>query len=106
VAAGIGVAGLGLALISWREMVAARDVVDRSCDPATKECSGPDAGAALDSQDSGRTWRAVNYASFGVAAVGLGAGTYLILTSSPSTITRVAITPRGDGAALTASGRF
>jgi hypothetical protein len=106
VAAGIGVAGLGLALISWREMVGAKGTLDRSCDPGTRTCSGPDARAALDAQDSGRTWRAVNYASFGVAAVGLGTGAFLILTSSSSARARVAITPRGDGVALTASGRF
>lgn len=108
VALGIGAVGIALAGVSWAEMLANSRTLERACDGATKVCSGPESAAALDAQDAGRTWRVVNYVSWGVGLVGLGTGAYLLLTGGshePRAVT-IDVVPLREGANISALAHF
>lgn len=78
----VGVTGLVVSGVTTVMMLNKKADVESDCDTGTKECNsdkGPDAAKA------GKTLSTVSTVAFGVGVLGVGVGTYLVLTSSTST---------------------
>jgi hypothetical protein len=91
---GVGVAGIVTWAVAGALVLHDKSVVDDNCD-AQKRCN--DDGLAA--RDRGKTMSIVSTVGFITGVVGLGAGTYCILSAHPST----------DGtasASATLAGRF
>jgi hypothetical protein len=99
---GVGVAGLAVATVSGIIIISDKTIANREC-PNGSCTTTEGANAARE----GANLFPVNWVGWGAAAIGLGAGAYLFLTSSDSTqrrSSRGAIVPmfdaHGGGAAL------
>jgi len=79
VAGGIGAAGVVVGLVTGAMLMTNRNKITSHCD-AARRCDQ----AGLDAVDSSKTSVPVNKAAWIVGIVGLGAGTVLFLTASPS----------------------
>lgn len=98
VAGGLGVVGLGVAAITGAMLLHDNSTADRTCTPRCDQ-EGRDAVA------SAETLLPINAIAWAVGAVGIGAGTFLLLTSKPAP---AALTPSiGPGrASLGITTRF
>jgi hypothetical protein len=74
----VGVAGLLTSAIAGYLLLDAKSTVDSDCD-TDKRCSQE----GLDAAESGKTFGVVTTIGLAVGAVGLGAGSYLVLSASP-----------------------
>lgn len=93
VAGGLGAAGLILATGSGLVLIHDRNTVDTHC-PTKTTCDAAGASAAAD----GRTWLAVNTASWIVAAAGLGSGLLIgLVGSKASSRATVGVAPLSGG---------
>jgi hypothetical protein len=76
---GVGVAGIATGLVTGAMLMSHRNTVDGHCQPdGSCDATGADAAA------SGKRLVPINTVAWVVGAVGLGAGTWLYLTSTPS----------------------
>jgi hypothetical protein len=91
VLAGVGVAGLVTGIVAGVLVLGDQSTVDENCD-ADKRCNAE----GLDAAEHGKTFGIVTTVGLVTGAVGLGAGTYLILSAAPSS----------DPEARAASARF
>lgn len=76
---GVGVAGLGVGLTTGLMAVGKKSTTDSQCNGTLQVCSAEGRDAA----SSGRTLAVVSTVGWIVGALGVGAGAYFILTSSP-----------------------
>ncbi len=93
VVAGVGVAGFIVGAVAGVLVLQKKGVVDEHCDP-NKQCD--DEGH--EATKSGKTWGIVTTAGLITGAVGVGAGTYLILSAGSI--------DDGAAASVALSGRF
>jgi hypothetical protein len=78
---GIGVASLIAASITGVVILNDKSTADDGCKPRCANADGTPNQRAIDAVNEGKTLVPINLVAWGVAAVGLGAGTYFILTS-------------------------
>jgi hypothetical protein len=76
VVAGVGVAGLIVGAVAGVLVMKKKAIVDEHCD-ASKQCD--DEG--LEATSSGKTWGMITTVGLVTGAVGVGAGTYLVLSA-------------------------
>jgi hypothetical protein len=76
VVAGVGVAGLIVGAVAGVLVMKKMAIVDEHCD-ASKQCD--DEG--LEATSSGKTWGMITTVGLVTGAVGVGAGTYLVLSA-------------------------
>ncbi|HVJ18617.1 MAG TPA: hypothetical protein VM686_24520, partial [Polyangiaceae bacterium] len=81
-------------VLSWL-VLDAKSTVDENCD-AEKRCT-PE---GLDASESGKTYGIVTTVGLAVGAVGLGVGSYLVLSATPAS------DERGPSARALIGGRF
>lgn len=93
VAGGVGAVGALVAVGTGIVLAGKQSTVRASCDVDTKVCSGPNASDARDQASAGRSLLPVYYGGLAVAAVGLGAGAYLLFSSDDSRTTSVRLGP-------------
>ena len=98
-----GAIGVGTGTYLWFELNEKQDVVDNNCD-ANKQCNE----GGLQAAEDGKSLTPVYAGAWAVGAVGLAAGTYLLLdTGEPDEAhTRIGAAPMPGGAAVGVSGRF
>jgi hypothetical protein len=97
----VGVVGLGIAVATSIMIASAKSTADDQCTP---RCSGREGDDAV---DRGKSLLPFNAIAWGVAAVGLGVGGYLVLTSGrKSTAARVAPLVGPSAYAVGVSGSF
>jgi hypothetical protein len=77
--AGLGVAGVGTAVVSGFMLVHTKSTVDANCRP-DKVCNAQ----GLDAVANGKTLLIVNTTGWIVGALGLGSGAFLLLSGSKS----------------------
>lgn len=80
VLAGVGVAGLVTGIVAGVMVLGDKSTVDANCDD-DKRCNAE----GLDAAERGKTMGIVTTVGLVTGAVGLGAGTYLIVSAAPST---------------------
>ncbi len=99
-ALGLGLAGAAAAVVTGIMVLQDKKTADANC---------PNMGCVnqkgLDAVSQGKTLVGLNAAAFAVAAVGLGAGAYLVLSNPPSPVT-AALGPSGGRPSTSASGVF
>ena len=78
---GIGVASLIAASITGVVILNDKSTADDACKPRCASAGGTPNQRAIDAVNEGKTLVPINLVAWGVAAVGLGAGAYFILTS-------------------------
>jgi hypothetical protein len=101
VAIGVGALGIGGGIATGLMINSARTTVRSSC--VDKACDQ----AGLDAASRGKTLVPINIAAWAIGGLGLGAGAYLLITSSSGgSTTAVGASPLPGGAALSASGSF
>jgi hypothetical protein len=102
VVGGVGVAGVGTAVVTGLLLVDKRSKAETSC--PNRLCSSQ---ADVDAAASSKTLLVVNTAAWIVGAVGLGVGAYLVLSPSGRRAT-AALVPAAtsDGASLSCVGTF
>ncbi len=103
VVGGIGLAGVAAAAVTGIVILNDKAIGDDRCQPTCSDASARSAVA------TGKTLIPINYAAFGVAILGVGIGSYLVLTSSPKPGSGAAwlspqVGPDGGGASVV--GRF
>jgi len=99
---GLGVVGLGTALVTGVLLANTKSLVDADC--TNKVCRTP---AGVDAASSGEALLVVNGAAWIVGGLGLGIGAYLILRSEPTTAPTGLVPSVGpNGAALSYRGTF
>lgn len=102
---GVGVAGVVAATVTGLMLLDAKSTADERCKPKCVNEAGEFDQTGSDAVNRGETLLPVNAIAWGVAVVGLGVGTFLILTSSKSASaepTKAArATPLFDGRRLT-----
>jgi hypothetical protein len=74
-ALGVGAAGLVVGSLGALFVLSAKSTVGGHCDTAARTCDAE----GLDATSRGRTWSTVSPIAFGVGALGLGAGAFLLL---------------------------
>jgi hypothetical protein len=101
---GVGVVGVGVGITAGILALGKKSTANSQCDDARQICSQEGHDAA----SSGRTLAAVSTVGWIVGALGVGAGVYLVLTSSgdkgPATALATHAIP--GGAALSVTHRF
>lgn len=100
---GIGVAGIGTALVLGAVALGKKSTVDAHCNTALRTCDSPD---AVDAASSGGTLATVSTVSFIVGAVATGVGVYFVLSSDGGNQTRVGSNLRRGGGILEISREF
>jgi hypothetical protein len=93
VAGGIGIAGVVTALTAGGFAYQKKKVMDEHCDGPSRQCDP----IGYDARETGATLATVANLAGGIGIVGLGAGTFLILTSDP---------PNGEARASTRPNRL
>jgi hypothetical protein len=90
---GIGVAGIGTALVLGGLVLGRKSTVEHHCDSKTRTCDQPGLNAA----SSGATLSTVSTVSFAIGAAATAVGAYVVLTSKegPKTTMGAATTPSG-----------
>jgi hypothetical protein len=79
---GVGVAGVVAATVTGILLLSDKATADRLCNPHCLNADGTLNQHGVDTVDQGKTLLPINAVAWGVAAAGLGAGAYLILTST------------------------
>jgi hypothetical protein len=74
---GVGALGVGAAIVTGVMLLNAKDTADDRCVPYCSDSTGRDAVSR------GRLLLPINVIAWGLAAVGIGVGTYLLLTAPP-----------------------
>lgn len=100
---GIGLVGLGTGLVTGIALLNDRAIADERCQP---QCTDP---SARDAVATGKTLIPINVIAWAVGIVGVGAGTFLIVTSgNDKTTTTASIRPffGADSGGASVSGRF
>lgn len=99
---GIGVAGLIAATVTGVVILNDKSTADAACKPKCANADGTPNQRAIDDVNEGKTLVPINLVAWGVAAAGLGAGAYFVLTSGKR------VTPMASAHALglTFSGPF
>ena len=100
---GIGVAGLATSLITGALVISHKSTVEEECS------GGRCTQAGLDAADSGKTLSTISTIAFGVGAVGIGVGAYLILSAKDDErayAPHLGIRTAASGAALELGGTF
>jgi hypothetical protein len=100
VAGGVGVVGVGAAIVTGVLLNSARTTVRENC--VDKACNPK----GLDAASSGRTLLPINLAAWIVGGVGLGAGAYFLFVRRDGTSAGVSAAAVPGGAALSARGSF
>jgi hypothetical protein len=95
VVGGVGVAGLGVGLVTGVMALGKKSTTDSECSSKLQVCTA----AGRDAASSGRTLAVVSTVGWIVGALGVGAGAYFILTSSPKTGQTALVTDVGPGGA-------
>jgi hypothetical protein len=97
IAGGVGIAGLGVGLTTGIMALGKKSTTDEQCSEKLHVCTPEGRDAA----SSGRTLAVVSTVGWVVGALGVGAGAYFILTSSPKSKTETAlvtdVVPGGAG---------
>ncbi len=96
---GVGVAGVAAAAVTGVLLLNAKSTADERCTPRCIDAKGAFDQEGADAVSRGKTLLPINAVAWGVAAVGLGAGAFFILTSSSSVSARKANAPDAPGAA-------
>jgi hypothetical protein len=84
---GVGVLGLAGAVTTGLLVLSAKSVVDEKCTPACVDQEGHDAVSR------GKVLLPINMIAWGIAVVGLGVGSYLVLTSGSKQPARAGLGP-------------
>jgi hypothetical protein len=100
---GVGVVGIGTALVLGAVALGKKSTVEESCNATTRTCTNQE---GIDAASSGSTLSTVSTVSFIVGALATGAGAYLILSSKGENQTRVGLTPLPGGAFVGAARTF
>ncbi|HVR21343.1 MAG TPA: hypothetical protein VMS65_16635 [Polyangiaceae bacterium] len=101
VVGGVGLAGLTVSLVTGMMVLDKKSTVDDECTDDVCSSKGDEAAS------SGRTLSTVSTAAFVVGAVGLGVGTYLLLSAPNGTATaRVGVRTRSAMPELVLEGTF
>lgn len=100
---GIGVAGIGTALVLGAVALGKKSTVNQHCDATTRVCDSPE---GLDAASSGSTIATVSTVSFIVGAAATGLGVYFVLTSNDGDKTSVGAIPRRGGGMLGITREF
>jgi hypothetical protein len=97
IAGGVGVAGLAVGLTTGIMALGKKSITDQQCNDRLRVCTAEGRDAA----SSGRTLAIVSTVGWIVGALGVGAGAYFILTSSPKSHNETAlvtdVVPGGAG---------
>jgi hypothetical protein len=103
-ALGVGVVGLAVGTIGGLQVLSAKSTVEAHCNPGRRECDQE----GLDAAKSGSTWSVVSPIAFGVGAVGIAAGAFLLVKGSTEKPSRVSVTPSlgPTGGGLVIGGRL
>jgi hypothetical protein len=100
---GVGVAGLGVGLATGLMTLGKKSTTDSQCSSKLQVCSAEGRDAA----SSGRTLAVVSTVGWIAGALGVGAGAYFILTSSPKSGQTALVTDFGaTGAAIRVTRTF
>jgi hypothetical protein len=103
IAGGLGVAGLGTAIVTGVMILSAKSTAQGDCTPQCRDQSGRDA------VNTGNSLLPINSVAWGVTAVGLGAGAtlfYLSLKKTPAATAAIGPTFGPDGGGVTLRGAF
>jgi hypothetical protein len=97
---GVGIAGLVTATVTGILILGDKSTADEVCRPKCLNADGTLNKSAVDDVNQGKTLVPINFVAWGVGLVGVGVGTYLLLTSTTK------VTPAVDnhGAGLLFSG--
>ncbi|MBS2012249.1 MAG: tetratricopeptide repeat protein [Deltaproteobacteria bacterium] len=107
---GIGIAGVAAAAVTGVMLLDAKSTADERCKPKCVDASGRFDQEGADAVSRGETLLPINAVAWGIAIVGLGLGTFFVLTAprsttrgalAPSTAFTPTLSPRGRGGALT-----
>ena len=88
---GVGVVSLGLAIVSGAIIIGEKNTVDAHCPQGKNSCDDEGARAA----SANKTWLPVNAVAWIVGIAGVGAGTYLLLTSRSKVQVGARLVPGG-----------
>jgi hypothetical protein len=99
VAGGIGLAGVAAAAVTGVMLLSAKSTADDRCKPDCVTPTGEVDSEGVDAVQRGRTLLPINAVAWGVAVVGLGVGTFLLLTSGkkPAPRAQAIVVPLADG---------
>src|SRR5262249_39749287 len=78
---GVGVAGVAVAAVTGVMILGDKSTADAACKPKCLKPDGTQDQNAVDAVNQGKTLVPINLIGFVVGAVGLGAGTFFLLTS-------------------------
>lgn len=94
---GVGVAGLAAAAVTGVMLLNAKSTADDRCKPRCIDATGKFDQEGADAVSRGETLLPINGVAWGVAIVGIGLGTFFILTSSSSKKSAAFAPARGGG---------
>jgi len=94
---GVGVAGVAAAAVTGVLLLNAKSTADERCTPRCIDAAGRFDQEGADAVSLGQTLLPINAVSWAVAVLGLGAGTYFIVTSPSSTRSTAYVSPGGGG---------
>ncbi|MDB5220288.1 MAG: hypothetical protein JWO86_8215 [Myxococcaceae bacterium] len=103
---GVGVLGVAASVVTGLMLLDAKSTADERCAPRCVDSSGKYDPTGADAVSRGKTLLPINAIAWGVAAAGLGAGTYLILTSGKTTTASLGPTVSTNAGGLSAFGSF
>jgi hypothetical protein len=86
---GVGILGLAVGTVTGIMVLGKKSTAEDHCDDTLRVCDP----TGKDANDSGRTLGPISTIGFAVGVVGIGAGTYLILSSKSETAVRAAFAP-------------
>jgi hypothetical protein len=95
---GVGVAGVAAAAVTGIMLLGAKSTADERCSPKCVDAAGNFDAEGADAVKRGQTLLPINAVAWGVAAAGLGAGAFFILTAPSS----ASSTPGGTSARVDA----
>lgn len=103
---GVGIAGVAAAAVTGVMLLSAKSTADERCTPRCIDANGRFDQEGADAVSRGETLLPINAVAWGIAIVGLGLGTFFVLTapssssSSSSTKASATLTPARGGGGL------
>jgi hypothetical protein len=94
---GIGVAGLATAAVTGLMILSDKSTAEAHCKPECATATGDIDTEGADAVRRGKDLLPINLIAWGVAAAGIGAGTYFLISSAKKKSTKASITPTLDG---------
>lgn len=97
---GVGIAGVAAAAVTGVMLLSAKSTADERCTPRCIDANGRFDQEGADAVSRGETLLPINAVTWGIAIVGLGLGTFFVLTAPSSSSTKASFAPSRGGGGL------